>query len=65
LGQGHDADGAGAVVVGPVIDARGADALVIEVGAEDDGLGLKRGVAAFEEAGDVVRGGAPAVGGGG
>ena len=54
MGQSHDAHRSGAVVVGAVIDALRPAAVVIEVAAEDDGLGLQRRVAAFDQSGDVV-----------
>ena len=49
------------VVVGAVQNAQRADAIVIEVAAEDDGLGLERGVAAFEQSRHVVGIGAAAL----
>ena len=59
-GQFHHADSAGAVVVGAVQNAQRADAIVIEVAAEDHGLRAECGVAAFQQARHVVGIGAAA-----
>ena len=47
-GQVEDADAAGAVVVGAVEDVVLEPADVIEMGADDDRLGLERRIGAFD-----------------
>ena len=46
-----------------VINARGPHAFVVKVAAENNGLGLQRGVAAFDQTYNVVRVGAALLGG--
>src|SRR5690349_363216 len=62
MGKRDDAGRARAVIVGAVVNAVGAGAVVIEMGAEDDGLRFKCGIGAFDQTGDVPGDSAAALG---